>query len=125
HTYFWKSPFGYKELSYQVLVGDPLRSNTDYRLEFGYYQKADADQINEVRSLMHQNIKTYLNTVTTIKKGGVYFSESDEILIKNLSKIVDRGAYYFELPNGEKFPGFSDITKAKLDQRGRLKMGKA
>ncbi|SFT39092.1 hypothetical protein SAMN04489724_0549 [Algoriphagus locisalis] len=125
YTYFWKAPFGYKDLSYQVLVADPLRSNTDYRLEFGYYQKAGADQINEVRSLIHQNIETYLSTVTTIKKGGVHFSESDEVLINNISRIVDQGAYYFELPNGEKFPGFSDITRAKLEQRGKLKMGKA
>lgn len=38
---------------------------------------------------------------------------------------MDQGAYYFELPNGEKFPGFSDITRSKLEQRGKLKMGKA
>lgn len=125
YTYFWKAPFGYKDLSYQVLVADPLRSNTDYRLEFGYYQKAGADQIVEVRSLIHQNIKTYLSTITTIKKGGIHFSESDEVLMSNLSRIVDQGAYYFELPNGEKFPGFSDITRAKLEQRGKLKMGDA
>jgi hypothetical protein len=125
YTYFWKAPFGYKDLSYQVLVSNPLRSNTDYRLEFGYYQKAGAEQIKEVRTLIHQNIQTYLSTITSIKKGGINFSESDEVLINNLSKIVDRGAYYFELPNGEKFPGFSDITRAKLEQRGKLKMGKA
>ncbi|REG91443.1 hypothetical protein [Algoriphagus antarcticus] len=125
YTYFWKSPFGYKDLSYQILMGDPLRSNTDYHLEFGYYQKAGADQINEVSDLIHQNIKTYLSTITTIKRGGIKFSESDEVLINNLSKIVDQGTYYFELPNGEKFPGFSDITRAKLAQRGKLRMGKA
>ncbi|WP_339878946.1 hypothetical protein [uncultured Algoriphagus sp.] len=125
YTYFWKAPFGYKDLSYQVLMADPLRSNTDYRLEFGYYQKAGPEQIEEVRSLIHQNIKTYLSTITTIKRGGIHFSESDEVLINNLSKIVDQGAYYFELPNGDKFPGFSDITRSKLEQRGKLKMGKA
>ncbi|PZX51924.1 hypothetical protein [Algoriphagus chordae] len=125
YTYFWKAPFGYKDLSYQVLMADPLRSNTDYHMEFGYYQKAGADQIQEVRSLIHQNIKTYLNTVTTIKKGGISFSESDEVLLNNLSRIVDQGAYYFELPNGEHFPGFSDITRAKLEQRSKLKMGKS
>ena len=125
YTYFWRAPFGYKDLSYQVLMADPLRSNTDYRMEFGYYQKAGAEQVKEVRDLIHQNIKTYLSTVTTIKKGGVNFSESDEVLLSNFSRIVDQGAYYFELPNGEEFPGFSDITRAKLEQRGKLKMGKA
>ena len=125
YTYFWKAPFGYKDLSYQVFVSDPLRSNSDYRMEFSYYQKAGAEQIQEVRNLIHQNIKTYLSAVTTIKKNGVHFSESDEVLINNISRIVDQGAYYFELPNGEKFPGFSDITRAKLEQRGKLKMGKA
>ncbi|PZX57739.1 hypothetical protein LV84_01868 [Algoriphagus ratkowskyi] len=125
YTYFWKAPFGYKELSYQVLMSQPLRSNTDYHLEFGYYQKAGSDQISEVRNLIQQNIKTYLSTVTSIKRGGIKFSESDQILINNLSKIVEQGAFYFELPNGAKFPGFSDITRAKLEQRGRLKMGNA
>lgn len=79
YTYFWKAPFGYKDLSYQILMSEPLRSNTDYHLEFGYYQKAGADQVKEVRDLIHQNIKTYLNTVTTIKRGGIKFSESDEV----------------------------------------------
>ncbi|SFB31341.1 hypothetical protein [Algoriphagus aquimarinus] len=125
HTYFWKAPFGYKDLSYQVFMTDPLRSNSDYHMEFSYYQKAGADQILEVRNLIHQNIKTYLSTVTTIKRGGIKFSESDEVLINNLSLIVNKGAFYFELPNGQSFPGFSDITRAKLEQRSKLKMGKA
>jgi hypothetical protein len=124
-TYFWKAPFGYKDLSYQILMAEPLRSNTDYHLEFGYYQKAGSDQIMEVRELIQQNIKTYLSTVTTIKRGGIKFSESDQVLITNLSKIVEQGVHYFELPNGTKFPGFSDITRAKLEQRGKLKMGNA
>ncbi|MEP0712133.1 hypothetical protein [Algoriphagus sp.] len=124
-TYFWKAPFGYQDLSYQILMAEPLRSNTDYHLEFGYYQKAGPEQVDEVRELIHQNIKTYLSTVTTIKRSGIKFSESDEVLMSNLSKIVEQGALYFELPNGEKFPGFSDITRAKLEQRGKLNMGKA
>ncbi|UZD23005.1 hypothetical protein [Algoriphagus halophytocola] len=124
-TYFWTAPFGYNDLSYQVLVADPLRSNEDYHLEIGYYQKAGADQIQEVRDLIHQNIEAYLSTVTKIKRGGVKFTESDEVLLNNLSQIVTRGAYYFEMPNGEQFPGFSDITRSKLEQRSKLKMGKA
>ncbi|WP_296698170.1 hypothetical protein [Algoriphagus sp.] len=125
YSYFWKAPFGYKELSYQVLVSDPLRSNTDYYLEFGFYQKAGAQQIEEVRALISQNIKTYLSNITTIKKSGIHFSESDVVILNNIRSILEQGAYYFELPNGEAFPGFSDITLSKLEQREKLKMGKA
>lgn len=125
YTYFWKTPFSYKELSYNLLVADPLRSNEDYHLELAFYQKAGSDQIAEVRSLIHQNLETYLNTVTTIKRRGINFSESNEVLLNNLSRIVERGALYFELPNGQDFPGFSDITRAKLEQRSKLNLGKA
>lgn len=125
YSYFWKSPFGYKDISYSVLVSDPLRSSEDYFVEFGFYQKAGAQQIEEVRELISQNIKTYLSNITTIKKGGIHFSESDIVILTNLKIIVERGAYYFELPNGEAFPGFSDITQSKLEQRDKLKMGKA
>lgn len=125
YSYFWKSPFGYKDISYQVLVSDPLRSNEDYYLEIGFYQRAGSEQIEEVRALINQNIKTYLSTITSIKKGGIHFSESDIVILNNMKKIVEQGAYYFELPNGEQFPGFSDITQSKLEQREKLKMGKA
>jgi hypothetical protein len=125
HSYFWKAPFGYKELSYQVLVSDPLRSGSDYHLEFGFYQKAGKEQVAEVTLLISQNINAYLSTITTIKRGGIKFSESNEVILSNLEQILDRGAFYFELPNGQKFPGFSDITRAKLEQREKLKMGKA
>ncbi|MEN2281201.1 hypothetical protein AAGF08_03620 [Algoriphagus sp. SE2] len=125
YSYLWKSPFGYKDVSYRVLVADPLRSNTDYYLEFGFYQKAGAEQIEEVRALISQNIKTYLSNITTIKKGGIKFSESDVVILNNIEQIVNRGIYYFELPNGEAFPGFSDLTRSKLAQREKLKMGKA
>lgn len=124
-TYFWKTPFGYKELSYQVLVSDPLRSSSDYHLEFGFYQKAGKEQVDEVTRLITLNMESYLSTITTIKRGGIKFSENDEVILTNLEKIFERGAFYFELPNGQKFPGFSDIVRAKLDQRGKLKMGKA
>ena len=125
YSYFWKSPFGYKDISYSVLVSDPLRSNEDYYVEIGFYQKAGAEQIDEVRALISQNIKTYLSTITTIKRGGIHFSESDIVILNNLKRIVEQGAFYFELPNGEAFPGFSDITQSKLEQREKLKMGKA
>lgn len=125
NTYLWKAPFGYQDLSFQIFVSDPLRANEAYHLEFGYYQKAGEAQIKEVRELIHQNIKSYLSTVTSINRGGIKFSVSDEVLVSNLTKIVNQGAYYFELPNGQAFPGFSDITRAKLDQRSKLKMGKA
>lgn len=125
HTYFWKAPFGYKELSYQVLISDPLRSSSDYYLEFGFYKKAGKEEVEEVTRLISQNINAYLSTITTIKRGGIKFSESNEVILSNLEQILNRGAFYFELPNGQKFPGFSDITRAKLEQREKLKMGKA
>jgi hypothetical protein len=125
NSYYWKSPFGYKELSYQVLISNPLRSSQDYYLEFGFYQKAGKEQIEEVTRLISQNIKSYLSTITTIKRGGIKFSESNGVILSNLEQILEKGAYYFELPNGEKFAGFSDITRAKLEQREKIKMGKA
>ncbi len=125
NIYFWKTPFGYKELSYQLLVSDPLRASQEYALEFGFYQKAGKEQIDEVRSLIGQNIKSYLSTVITVRKRKLKFSESNEVILNNLEQIVEQGALYFELPNGEQFSGFSDITRAKLEQGGKLKLGKA
>lgn len=124
-NYFWTAPFGFKENDFQVLVSDPLRSNESYQLEFGFYQKAGSEQILEIRRLISQNIETYLSTITTITGGGIKFSESDEVILSNLNRIVEQGAYYFELPDGLPFPGFSDLTQTKLQQRKTLKIGKA
>lgn len=125
YTYFWKAPFGYNELAFRVLIEDPLRANDDYHMEIGFYQKAGVDEVKELRELIHTNLSTYLTTITSVKKGGIHMEDSDEQIINNLSKIVTRGAYYFEMPTAVPFPGFSDLTLKKLEQRKKLKMGKA
>lgn len=124
-NYFWKSPFGFKENDFLLTVSNPLRSNESYHLNFGYYQKAGAEQIYEIRELIFTNIKTYMSSITTISGSGIKFSESDEVILSNLTRIVEQGAYYFELPDGVQFPGFSDLTQIKLQQRKTLKTGKA
>lgn len=123
--YFWKSPFGYMDEAFQVNIEQPLRSNDDYELEFRFYQKAGEDQIREVADLVFQNLKTYLSTIVTIKKSGVQFSEGIPNIMSQMASIVESGTFYFELPNGQPFPGFSDITRAKLEQHKNLKMGQA
>ncbi len=125
YSYFWKAPFGYNELSFQILIEEPLRSNEDYHVEFGFYQKAGKPEIEELRKLILVNLSTYMNTITSIKRGGIHFEDSDDQILINMSKIVETGAYYFELPNGLQFPGFSDLTRNKLHQRKNLKMGNA
>lgn len=125
YTYFWKVPFGYQELAFQILVEEPLRANQDYHLDFGFYQKAGYQEVEEVRELIHDNLSTYLSTITTIKRGGIKFEDSDEQILANMTRILEAGAYYFELPQAQKFPGFSDLTRNKLEQRKKLKMGKA
>ncbi|WP_026956842.1 hypothetical protein [Algoriphagus vanfongensis] len=124
-TYFWKAPFGYQENSFQALVEDPLRSNEDYHVEIGFYQKAGKEEVAELRKLIQTNLDTYLTTITSVKKGGIHFEDSDEQILNNMNKIIEAGAFYFEMPNGAPFPGFSDLTRKKLEQRKKLKMGKA
>ena len=125
YSYFWKAPFGYQDLSFQLLIEDPLRSNEDYHVEFGFYQKAGKAEIEELRKLILVNLSTYLNTITSVKRGGIRFEDSEDQILINMEKIVQTGAYYFELPNGVQFPGFSDLTRNKLHQSKNLKMGKA
>ncbi|SDD78092.1 hypothetical protein SAMN04488104_10605 [Algoriphagus faecimaris] len=122
YSYFWKAPFGYEELSYQVLVSDPLRSSEEYDLRFSFYRQAGKDQMEEVRNLIFQNIETYLSTVTTVQRGKIKFLDSNELILSRLNQIVEEGAYYFELPNGKSFSGFSDLIKNKLEQGRKLKL---
>lgn len=125
YDYMWKTPFGYQDLSYQLLVSDPLRASDEYNLIFSYYQKAGEEQMEEVRSLIFKNLKTYLSTVTSVRKGKIKFLESQEVIISRLNQIVEEGAYYFELPNGKEFGGFSDLVKNKLEQGKKLKLKNA
>ncbi|WP_026952231.1 hypothetical protein [Algoriphagus mannitolivorans] len=124
-TYFWKPPFGYQELSFHILVEDPLRSNEDYQIEFSFYQTAGQAEVEELRKLVKTNLLTYLNTITSVKKGGIVFEDSNDQIINNANEIVKSGIYYFELPTGASFPGFSDLTRKKLEQRKKLKLGNA
>ena len=119
-SYFWKAPFGYKELSFQILVDNPLRSTEEFNLEFGFYKKAGEKELEELRRLIQTNLATYLHTISSVRRGGIKFEDSDEQILSNMDQIVQSGAYYFELPDGKPFPGFSDITRKKLEQRKRL-----
>ncbi|WP_297335599.1 hypothetical protein [Algoriphagus sp.] len=125
YDYQWKTPFGYQDLSYQLLVSDPLRSSDEYHLTFSFYQKAGEQQMQEVRALIFKNIQTYLSTVTTIRKGKIKFLDSQEMILSRLNQLVEEGAYYFELPNGKAFGGFSDLVKNKLEQGKKLKLKNA
>ena len=124
-NYFWKAPFGYKDQEFQVYVEEPLRSNEKYDLEFRFYQKAGKEEITELAELVYQNLETYLSTITSVKKGGIVFSENIPSIMERMKSIVESGSFYFELPNGQPFPGFSDLTRVKLEQHKDLKMGKA
>ncbi|MBN7812561.1 hypothetical protein J0A68_16525 [Algoriphagus sp. H41] len=125
NTYYWKPPFGYKELSFHILVEHPLRSSEDYQIEFSFFQKATQDEVAELRKLIKSNLSSYLNTITSIKKGGVVFEDSNDQILNNSNEIVEAGLRYFALPDGASFPGFSDLTRKKLEQRKKLKMGDA
>ncbi|MFC3415069.1 hypothetical protein [Algoriphagus hitonicola] len=125
YDYMWKTPFGYEDLSYQLLVSDPLRASDEYNLTFSYYQKAGENQMEEVRSLIFKNIQTYLSTVTLVRNSKIKFLDSQEVILSRLNEIVEEGAYYFELPNGKDFRGFSDLVKNKLEQGKKLKLKNA
>lgn len=123
-VYYWTSPFGYDDLAFKVLIEDPLRSNDNYHVEVGFYQRAGKEESQELRRLIETNLSTYLNTITSVKKGGIHMEDSDDQILSNMSQIVETGAYYFEMPNAAPFPGFSDLTRKKLEQRKKLKMGR-
>lgn len=94
-------------------------------MEFRFYQKAGADQVEKVADQVYQNLETYLSTIVTIKKGGIEFSQNIPSILSQMASIVESGIFYFEPPNGQPFPGFSDLTRAKLEQHKKLKMGQA
>ncbi len=122
HMYDWRTTFGYQERAFQLQVSDPLRSNQNYDMVFQFYQKAETDQIREVRELIHQNLEAYVSTITEVRKSGIKLSESQPVIMENLDQIVLQGTRNFALPRGEKFPGFSDIVRQKIDQATGLKL---
>ncbi|MFD2037239.1 hypothetical protein ACFSKL_20745 [Belliella marina] len=124
-TYVWKTAFDFQVNQYELYVGSPLKSNTNYDLEFSFYEKADEGQMDEVKTALHKNLESYINANLEVASGGIKSYNNDQVMLSQLNQIVENGLIDYRHFLGRDFPGFSDLVKQKLAQKNKLKLRRA
>ncbi|GGF40303.1 hypothetical protein GCM10011339_31100 [Echinicola rosea] len=124
-TYTWKQPFNFQVNQYKILVADPLRSSEKYTIELHYYQRADQQQMEELKASINHNLAAYIQANLEISKGKIHAYNSNKVMLAQLDKIVSDGIKNYSHFIHQDFSGFSDIVKQKLEQREEIKLKKA
>ncbi|GGZ41536.1 hypothetical protein GCM10007049_38570 [Echinicola pacifica] len=124
-NYSWKQPFDFEVNQYEMLVGDPLRSNDNYTIALYYYQRADTTQMQMLKGAIHHNLEAYIRANLEINKGKIKSYNTDKVMINQLNEIVNEGVANYSHFIQQDFRGFSDIVTQKLDQREEIKLKKA
>lgn len=123
--YVWKTAFDFQVSKYELFISTPLKSNTDYNLEFSYYQKASEEQMDEVKSALNKNLESYINANLEVASAGIKSYSNDQVMISQMNQIVANGLLDYRHFLGRDFPGFSDLVKQKLNQKDKLKLRRA
>ncbi len=124
-SYGWKRAFDYEVNQYELFVADPLKSNTNYDLEFYFFERASEDQMEEVKEAIGKNLTSYIKSNFEVSAGGIKAYNNDQVMMTQLNQIVENGLEDYRHFLGRDFPGFSDLVKQKLDQRNKLKLRRA
>lgn len=122
YSYQWKSAFEFTVDEYQIFISEPLRSNKPYTFVFSYYEKADSEQSNNLRTAVHHNLSAYVRANYQIDRNGISSLTPRKTIRRNLEEIVTAGSAHFKHFIGDGFPGFSDIVEQKLEQLEKLNL---
>ncbi|MCH7413662.1 hypothetical protein MM213_09210 [Belliella sp. R4-6] len=123
--YSWKTAFDFQINQYEIYVGNPLKSNTDYNLEFYFYERAEESQMDAVKNALHKNLESYINANLEVASGGIKSYNNDQVMMSQMNQIVENGLIDYRLFLGRDFPGFSDLVRQKLAQKNKLKLRRA
>ncbi|MCH7408263.1 hypothetical protein MM239_02560 [Belliella sp. DSM 111904] len=124
-VYEWKRAFNYEVNQYELFIGEPLKSNTNYDFEFAFYQRASVDQMTEIKEAISKNLSSYIRANFEVTASGIRSSNSDQVMIAQMNQIVENGLEDYRHFLGRDFAGFSDLVRQKLAQRNKLKLRRA
>lgn len=123
--YTWKKPYDTDIKQFEVLITDPLYGNDSYNLEIGFYKRAGADQVTAVKNYIGQSLEAYVRANFQVSGRGIQAYRSNLVMLSQMNEIMADALEDYRQYLGRDFPGFSDITVQKLEQRNKLKLNKA
>jgi hypothetical protein len=125
NEYTWRSAFDFETPQYELFVSDPLRSNERYDFEFHFYQKAEDEQMEEVREAINTNLESYIRANLEVTRGRIRSHNSDRVMMNQMNAILAHGLQDYRHFLGREFEGFSDVVRQKLAQKDRMRLGRA
>lgn len=125
NEYAWRSAFDFNVAQYELFVSEPLRSNERYDFEFHYYQKAEEEQMEEVKEAINNSLESYIRANLEVTRRGIRSFNSDQTMINQMNTIVEEGLVDYRHFLGRDFRGFSDVVRQKLAQRNQLRLNRA
>jgi hypothetical protein len=123
--YFWKKPYDIDIRQFEVFVSDPLYSNDNYDLECRFFKPAGQEQLTAIKTYIGTSLEAYVRANLQVTGGGIKAAHSNMVMMKQMNKIVVDALEDYRHFLGREFPGFSDITRQKLEQKDKLRLNRA
>ncbi|MGY6557741.1 MAG: hypothetical protein ACXIT9_00495 [Nitritalea sp.] len=125
HHYNWKTAFDFRTDQYELFVSEPLKSNERYDFEFAFYELASKEDMKEVKTLLGENLRSYLKANLEVTASGIRSFRSDRVILRQLDAIVEQGLTDYRHYLDRDFQGFSDVVKHKLAQKDKIRLRRA
>lgn len=123
--YAWKKPYGIDINQFEVFISDPLYSNDSYDVEISFFKRAGQDQLAAIKTYIGRSLESYLRANLQVSGSGIRATHSNTVMMRQMNEIVTDALEDYRHYLGKEFPGFSDITLQKLEQRDQLNLGQA
>ena len=86
---------------------------------------AGQEQLTGIKTYIGNNLEAYVRANLQVTRGGIKATRSNMAMMKQMNKIVVDALEDYRHFLGREFPGFSDITRQKLEQKDKLKLNRA
>jgi hypothetical protein len=125
NSYKWKTPYLQESELFQLFISDPLRSNDNYNVILKYYERASAEDMQDLNDAILDNLEAYIRANYDVGRRGLQTMSSQRVMVAQLNQIIFQGLANYTHPLDQEFIGFSDVVRQKIEQTHNLRLRNA
>jgi hypothetical protein len=112
----WKRHYSDEGQAFYIPVDYKLQPNSKYNVHLTYFKTIRGEELESFRRKIHTNLQAYVDAVTAATEKKVQLNGSVNENMSRLNSIMENAFTYYSSHREQKFGGFSDIVRLKLEQ---------
>ncbi len=121
----WTRHYSDEGQAFYIPVDHKLQSNSRYNIHLTYYKTIRGEELEGFREKLHTSLKAYVDAVTAATEKKFQLNGSVNENMSRLNAIIESAFTYYSSHREQKFEGFSDIVRLKLQQIKDVGLGNA